>query len=245
MASLRQRLIIISLLIYWPAILIVAHIPIPELVYKARVSDKSLHFLAYMVLVFLLWFAISPDRKVNWRKAAVWWVLFVVVWYGVLDELLQGYVGRMCDARDFVANLAGALASLILLSIFSFWSASLLVAGIGLFLLTNLCRANLAELLPITSLLFHLLAYGLFTMLWIRYMYLFLSLKAPQRKWLFAALSGPIAFLFVVKLFSVILDKNFSVQNVIASGVGIAATVMSVYLTALFRQRPAKIRSSA
>lgn len=235
MASLRQRLIIISLLIYWPAIFIVAHIPIPELVYKARVSDKSLHFLAYMVLVFLLWFAISPDRKVNWRKAAVWWVLLVVVWYGVLDELLQGYVGRMCDARDFVANLAGALASLILLSIFSFWSASLLVAGIGLFLLTNLCRANLADLLPITSLLFHLLAYGLFTMLWIRYMYLFLSLKAPQRKWLFGALSLPIAFLFVVKLFSVILDKNFSVQNVVISCVGIAVAVMAVYLTALFR----------
>lgn len=235
MASLRQRLIIISLLIYWPAIFIVAHIPIPELVYKARVSDKSLHFLAYMVLVFLLWFAISPDRKVNWRKAAVWWVLLVVVWYGVLDELLQGYVGRMCDARDFVANLAGALASLILLSIFSFWSASLLVAGIGLFLLTNLCRANLADLLPITSLLFHLLAYGLFTMLWIRYMYLFLSLKAPQRKWLFGALSLPIAFLLTVKLFSVILDKNFSVQNVVISCVGIAVAVMAVYLTALFR----------
>jgi VanZ family protein len=239
MASLRQRLIIISLLIYWPAIFIVAHIPIPELVYKARVSDKSLHFLAYMVLVFLLWFAISPDRKVNWRKAAVWWVLLVVVWYGVLDELLQGYVGRMCDARDFVANLAGALASLILLSIFSFWSASLLVAGIGLFLLTNLCRANLADLLPITSLLFHLLAYGLFTMLWIRYMYLFLSLKAPQRKWLFGALSLPIAFLLTVKLFSVILDKNFSVQNVVISCVGIAVAVMAVYLTALFRLRSA------
>jgi hypothetical protein len=227
------------LLIYWPAIFIVAHIPIPELVYKARVSDKSLHFLAYMVLVFLLWFAISPDRKVNWRKAAVWWVLLVVVWYGVLDELLQGYVGRMCDARDFVANLAGALASLILLSIFSFWSASLLVAGIGLFLLTNLCRANLADLLPITSLLFHLLAYGLFTMLWIRYMYLFLSLKAPQRKWLFGALSLPIAFLLTVKLFSVILDKNFSVQNVVISCVGIAVAVMAVYLTALFRLRSA------
>lgn len=235
MASLRQRLIIISLLIYWPAIFIFAHIPIPELVYKARVSDKSLHFLAYMVLVFLLWFAISPDRKVNWRKAAVWWVLLVVVWYGVLDEVLQGYVGRMCDARDFVANLAGALASLILLSIFSFWSASLLVAGIGLFLLTNLCRANLTDLLPITSLLFHLLAYGLFTMLWIRYMYLFLSLKAPQRKWLFGALSLPIAFLLTVKLFSVVLDKNFSVQNVVISCVGIAVAVMAVYLTALFR----------
>src|SRR4030042_647093 len=98
--SRRQKLTIISLLVYWPGVFILAHIPIPQLVYKAQVSDKSLHFLVYLVLVFLLWFTISPDKKVNWRKAAAWWVLFVVVWYGVVDEVLQGYVGRSCDIID-------------------------------------------------------------------------------------------------------------------------------------------------
>ena len=240
----RRKLTIISLLLYWPAIFIFAHIPIPELVYKARVSDKSLHFLAYLVLVFLLWFAIIPDRKVNWRKAAVWWITFAVVWYGVLDELLQVYVGRTCDLADFSANLAGSLTGLILFTFFTFWPAFLVVTGIAVFLLTNLARANVTELLPVASVVFYLFAYGFFTLLWVRYMNLFLSLKAPQPKWLFGALVVPIVFLSTVKLFSVILGKSFSVRNIIISAGAIATVVITIYLVALFRLRYAQIPSS-
>ncbi|GAG33646.1 unnamed protein product, partial [marine sediment metagenome] len=157
--SRRQKLIIISLLVYWPGIFILAHIPIPRLVYKAQVSDKGIHFLAYLILVFLLWFAISPNKKVSWRKAAVWWVLLVVVWYGVVDELLQGYVGRSCDVMDFFANLVGTLAGLILFSFFTFWPVLLVVVGTTIFTLTNLARANMADLLPITDAVFHLFAH--------------------------------------------------------------------------------------
>ena len=240
----RQRLTIISLLLYWPAIFIFAHIPIPRLVYRAHVSDKSLHFLAYLVLVFLLWFAISPDKRVNWRKAAVWWILFVVTWYGVADELLQARVGRTPDVMDFLANLAGALTGFILFTFFTFWPGFLVVTGVAIFLLTNLARANIAELLPVTSIMFHLFAYGFFTMLWVRYMNLFLSLKAPRPKWLFGALVVPIAFLLTVKLFSVILGRNFSVQNVIISAIGIGGVVIVIFLTALFRRRFSQIRSA-
>lgn len=234
--SRRQKLTIISLLVYWPGIFILAHIPIPQLVYKAQVSDKSLHFLAYLILTFLFWFAISPTKKVNWRKAAVWWVLFVVVWYGVVDELLQGYVGRSCDVMDFFANLAGTLAALILFSFFTFWPVSLVVIGATIFTLTNLTRANLADLLPITNVIFHLFAYSFFTMLWIRYIYLFLPTKAPKPKWMIVALALPIGFLLVVKLFSVIFGKDFVVQDVIISIVGITAVVATTYLIALFRR---------
>src|SRR4030042_2153286 len=144
--SRRQKLTIISLLVYWPGVFILAHIPIPRLVYKAGVSDKGLHFIAYLILVFLLWFAISPNRKVNWRKAAAWLVLIVVVWYGVFDEVLQGYVGRTCDIRDFFADLAGTVAGLVLFTFFTFWPVLLAVTGIAIFILTNLIRANLADL---------------------------------------------------------------------------------------------------
>jgi VanZ family protein len=234
--SRRQKLTIISLLVYWPGVFILAHIPIPQLVYKAQVSDKSLHFLAYLVLVFLLWFAISPDKKVNWRKAAVWWVLFVAVWYGVVDELLQGYVGRNCDVTDFLADLAGTLTGLILFSFFTFWSVLLIVTGTTIFTLTNLIRANLAELLPITNAIFHLFAYGFFTMLWLQYIHLFLPMKAPKPKWMIAALVLPIGFLLTVKSFSVIFGKDFVVQDVIISIVGIITVVATTYLIALFRR---------
>jgi len=238
--SRRQKLTIIPLLFYWPLIFILAHIPVPLLVRRAQVSDKILHFLAYLVLVFLLWFAVSPDGKVNWRRAAVWWVLFVIAGYGVVDELFQGYVGRNCNIMDFFANLAGTLAGLILFSFFTFWPALLVVTGITIFLLTNLARVNLADLLPITNTAFHLFAYAFFTMLWIRYMYRFLSMEPPQPRWLIGALALPMGFLLVVKLFSVVSGKDFGLQDVIVSVVGIAAVVVAYYTTAFFRCKIAK-----
>jgi VanZ family protein len=234
--SHRQKLTVILLLIYWPGVFILAHIPIPQLVYKAQVSDKSLHFLAYLVLVFLLWFAISPNKKVNWRKAAVWWVLFVAVWYGVVDEWLQSYVGRTCDIMDFFADLAGTLAGLILFSFFTFWPVLLVVMGTTIFTLTNFTRANLADLVPITNAMFHLFAYGFFTMLWLQYIHLFLPMKAPKPKWMIAALALPVCFLLTVKLFSVIFGKDFGGQDVIVAVAGITAVVATIYLIALFRR---------
>lgn len=235
--SRRQKLTIISLVVYWPGVFILLHIPVPQLVYKAQVSDKSFHFLAYLILAFLLWFAISPNKKVNWRKATVWWVLFVAVWYGVVDEMLQGYVGRSCDVTDFFANLAGTLAGLILFSLFTFWSMLLVVTGTTIFTLTNLIRANLAELLPVTNAMFHLFAYGFFTMLWLQYIHLFLPMKAPKPKWMIAALAPPIGFLLTVKLFSVIFGKDFGVQDVIIAVIGITTVVATIYLTVLFRRK--------
>jgi hypothetical protein len=200
------------------------------------VSDKSLHFLAYLILVFALWFTISPDEKVNWRRPSAWWALSVVVLYGALDELLQGWVGRTCDINDFMANFGGAVTGLILFTFLAFWSTLLVVTAIAIFLLTNLARADLADLLPITSAVFYLFAYGFFTALWIRHMRLFSSVKAPQFKWLTGALVLPMVFLSTVKLFSAILGKNFAIRGVILSAVGIAAVVATVFLTALFRR---------
>jgi VanZ family protein len=234
--SRRQKLTVISLLVYWPGVFILAHIPIPQLVYKVGVSDKSLHFLAYLILTFLLWFAISPNKKVNWRKTTVWWVLFVVVWYGVIDEWLQSYVGRNCDVMDFFTDLAGTLAGLILSSFFTFWLVLLVVTGAAIFTLTNFIRANLADLMPTVNAMFHLFAYGFFTMLWLQYIHLFLPVKAPKPKWIIIALVLPIGFLLTVKLFSVIFGKDFIAQDVIISAIGIITVVVTTYLIALFRR---------
>ncbi len=231
--SLRQKLIIISLLLYWPTIFVLAHIPIPQLVYKAEVSDKTLHLVVYLILVFLLWFAVSPDRKVNWRKAAVWWVLLITAGYGGLDELLQGYVGRNCDIKDFLANMSGVSGGLILFSFLTFWPALLAVTGITIFLLTNLARANLAELVPVTNTMFHLFGYAIFTMLWIRQAHHRwirqihpLPSKTSRAKWLITALAVPTGLLLVVKLFSVISGRYFTVFDVIISGTGIAVAAV-------------------
>lgn len=241
--SYRQKLIVVSLLFYWPALFVLAHIPIPPLVRRAGVSDKTLHFIAYLLLVFLLWFAINPDRKVNWRKAAAWWVLLVMVIYGIIDELLQGVVvGRSCDAMDFFADLAGVLAGLIIFAFFTFWPAFLIVTGITIFAITNLTRVNLADLLPVTYVAFHLFAYGFFAVLWIQNMNLFPPIKAPKLKWLIVASALPVGFLVAVKLFSIISGRDFRLWNFIIAVIGIAAVVTTIYLIDLFRFR--RLRAS-
>jgi len=241
--SFRQKLTIIPLLVYWALIFTSTHIPVPQLVCKAGVWDKNLHFLAYFVLVFLLWFAISPDKKVNWRKAAAWWVLFVVVWYGVIDEVLQGYVGRTPDFWDFLADLVGAIAGLILFSFVSFWPAFLAVTGIVIFFSTNLTHVNPSELLPITDEVFHLLAYGVFTAVWIRCIHNFLSsIMASRPKWLITASVLPTGFLVFVKSFSAILGRGYRLEDAPMSLAAIAVVVIIAALAALYFPRGQTIR---
>ena len=235
--SFRQKVTLILLLFYWLTLFILAHIPIPQFVRQAQVSDKSLHFIAYLILVFLLWFTISPDKKVRWRKAAAWLVLLVMIGYGVADELLQGYVGRSCDIRDFAADLAAVITGLILFSFFSFWPAALLVAGATIFGITNVSRTNLADVLPITNTTFHLFSYAIFTMLWLQFIDLHLATKPPKPRWLIIALALPTGLLSAVKLSSAILGRGFRPMDVILAVGGIVAVVAAIYLTALFRRK--------
>ncbi|MHC4424502.1 MAG: VanZ family protein [Planctomycetota bacterium] len=228
--SRQQKITTILLVFYWPTLFVLAHIRIPQVVRDAGVSDKSLHFFAYLILTFLLWFAVSGDRRVNWRRAASWWVLFIIIVYGIFDEWSQGHVaGRSCDVRDFFADLAGALTGLILFSVFTFWPAGLLVAATVIFGVTNIAQANLADLLPVANAAFHLFAYAIFTMLWVECMHLFLPMKAPKVKWLILALAVPTGFLLAVKLFSVILGKNLALPDTLVSVGAIAAVVATQY----------------
>ena len=235
--SHQQKIAACVLVIYWPALFVLTHIPVPRVVQEAEVSDKSLHFLAYLTLTFLIWFAVSGDKKVKWRRAAPWMVLFVIIVYGILDEWLQNYVaGRSCDVRDFFTDLAGALAGLFLSSFLTFCPAGLLVTVTFIFGITNVTRANLADRLPVTNAVFHLLAYAILTVLWIRCMHIFLAAKAPKAKWLILALAGPVGFLIIVKLFSIIAGKDFTLSDIIISFGAIAAVVTVFYSRSLFHK---------
>jgi hypothetical protein len=228
--SWRHRTTIILLILYWLALIILAHIPMPQYVRKAGVSDKSLHFLAYLVLTFLLWFAIRPDEKVSWRKAAVWWVLIIVTGYGAVDEVVQSLVGRTCDATDIAANITGILTGLLLLSFLAFWPAALFVTGIVIFGITNLLRANLAELLPVTNTVYHFLAYAFFSALWLYNMHLHTNRKSTGIKWFVEALAAPAGLLIIVKIFSAIIGRHFTAPDTIASLGAIVTVVAAVYL---------------
>ena len=239
--SWRKKLTIVALAFYWPTLFILAHVPIPHVVREAGVSDKTLHFLAYLILVFLLWSAVAPSDKVNWRRATAWWVLLVIVSYGAIDELLQNYgVGRSCDIKDFFADVAAVITGLILLSVLTFWPALLVLTGTTIFGLTNLTRANLAHLLPITNRMFHVFAYAFFAAVWLQNLRLFLQPKPSKPTWIVLALSLPIGFLLAVTLLSAVLGKDVIILDVIIPAAAIVAVVGVYLLTTSFRQWQAK-----
>jgi len=244
----RWKLAIVALVVYWPTLFILAHIPIPGKVRDAGVSDKVLHFLAYLILVFLFWIVLNPNRKVCWRKAAAWLVLLAMLVYGIMDELLQGYWGRSCDVMDLVADLAGVFAGLILLTFFTVRPAAVIICGATIFGMTNVARVKLADYVPVANAIFHLFSYAVFTLLWINCMVprgRFDSLKPrwerwPAPRWIAAALALPTVMLLVTKGYSIALGKEFPVQDIILAVAGIAAVVGAVSAAVLLRQSTAQ-----
>jgi len=227
----RRNSAIVLLAVYWPTLFLLAHISIPEAVQKAGVSDKALHFLAYASLVFLLWAALDPNRKVCWRRAMIWWVLLTVVVYGIIDEVLQSYVGRTCDAMDFISDLAGALTSCIILTYLTFWPAAVVIVAVIIFGLTNIARQELAEVVPLINAMFHLFSYAVFTVIWIRCI---ASLQVRQNvrcemhtlrfldpRRLITAMMPPVALLVVTKGYSLAVGREFPIYDVILAIGGI------------------------
>lgn len=236
-SSLRKKLILVALLAYWPGLFVLTHISIPDVVRQADVSDKGLHFVSFLILTFLLWFTVSPDKKVKWRKAAPWLIALVIIAYGITDELLQGRFGRSCDPVDLAADFVSVLTGLILFSFLTFWHALLVVTALSIFIMTNIAKANLTDLLPMANMSFHLLAYAFFTLIWIQHMHLFLAPKTLRPKWFVLASGVPAGLLLIGKLFSMIIGKDIEPADIILAFVGIIAAVVAVSLACLYSRR--------
>jgi VanZ family protein len=220
----RQKAVLLALLIYWPAMCVATHLPqMSRWVAPAHVSDKTAHFIVYLALVFLWWHSVSPGRKVRWQTSALWLTLLVVVSYGAIDEWLQKFVGRDADLGDFLANVAGVVTGLVLVSLLSFWPGLVAVSAVIIFAASNLSRINLARLIPTAYVTLHLLAYGLFTLVWARY----LEHLEPQaagakttRTW--RVVITPAGLLLAVKMFSYLLGRGCGPADVTAAAAGIA-----------------------
>jgi VanZ family protein len=218
-----------SVIIYWPAIFFLTHTPLPRVAYQANLSDKNLHFMVYFILVFLLWGTIKPDSKVTWNQPAVWIILAVTVWYGVMDEWLQGFVhGRTADVHDFFADLAGTLTSLAILSILTFWPALITMSAMAVFVCVNSAGADITQLLPVTSTLLNPLIFSCFTGLTLYCVQtakirLFNTVKEEFR-WLLPVLL-PGTLLTIVKVGGYLLHGLQNSRDSLLSGLAIIVTV--------------------
>jgi VanZ family protein len=237
----QQKVTILALALYWPTLFVLAHIPIPDVVREAGISDKSLHFLTYMILTFLLFAAVQPRSKLTWRRTAPWLTLVVVLSYAICDEYLQRFVaGRSMDARDVVADAAGALVALALLSVFSFWPTLLIVTGTSIYTLAVFTRANVTQLLPVTITVFHLATHSLFTLVWIACLRASFGLKKPNHRWVIASFSAPLGLLLATKASALVLGRALEGWDVVAAAAGIVCTVAACFALGRARGRAAK-----
>jgi VanZ family protein len=140
----EQKFFSVMLAIYWAGIAAATHIPVPDWTRNMSMSDKTMHVAAYMLLGFLLWFAVGFGEKANWRKTKPWLVLAALLVYGIADEISQQFVrGRSADAIDFVYDMVGIAAAMLTVSLMPSRLTIIVPAIVCPFLIPGLVRSGL------------------------------------------------------------------------------------------------------
>lgn len=104
------------LAVYWGLLFVATHIPkIPDGL-EPGVGDKWMHTIAYAGLAVLLAFAVACARdgsgRLTLKLAGGLWLTCAL--YGIVDEVLQGFVSRQPDIRDWGADLLGSAAGVVI-----------------------------------------------------------------------------------------------------------------------------------
>ena len=179
--SKTRKISLIILLLYWPLIFILTHIPLRrELLQQLQASDKTLHFLVYFILSFLLYFAAESAGKLSLKSRKFWLLFSTLLFYAAADEWLQGIVGRSCDFLDFVANLTGVVSAFVLLSFFSFRPALLIFTAFSIIVITKAAQMRFTGRLSFIKPAVYSLAYAFFSIIWCRFICSIKSLKNSQ-----------------------------------------------------------------
>ncbi len=102
---------------YWLLLFVIMHVPITAPVSLVKGSDKIAHFSLYGLLAVLGGIRHRMSGSHNqWIRVLVLWA-FVFAAYGALDEYLQTYVGRTCDAMDWVADVCGIATGTVVIGL--------------------------------------------------------------------------------------------------------------------------------
>ena len=109
---LSARSWLIALAGYWVALFTATHWPKHILAMPGGDFDKLAHFVAFSLLAVIIACAVrARHRRLTWRALLIIWVAILI--YAALDEILQSFVGRSCDFRDWLADAAGAACGLL------------------------------------------------------------------------------------------------------------------------------------
>lgn len=113
----KKKILYLPLAFYWIIIFILTSLPgnsIPKMI--LGFSDKAKHLGAYLVLSFLLNFALHFQKKYKFfNKFSASSTFMIIFLYGLLDEIHQIFVpGRYFEWLDFLSDLIGGLIGILL-----------------------------------------------------------------------------------------------------------------------------------
>lgn len=118
-----RRLLGSLLLVYWVALFVSTHVPLPKQVHMPGQSDKWIHVAAYAVLACLLGLWISATRRLGRRETTI--VFVAAAGYAIFDELSQLPVeGRHADLYDVFADWLGAVGGVAASLIWARWASA-------------------------------------------------------------------------------------------------------------------------
>ena len=111
----RVKVLFVPLVIYWLLLFIATSIPSDHLSQVLQIGDKLKHFLAYLILGFLLSLALHFQQK--WENLSTYAFIssfFICVVYGAFDELHQIVVpNRSAELLDWFADALGSILGVI------------------------------------------------------------------------------------------------------------------------------------
>lgn len=81
----------------------------PEIPVGFHFADKLAHFIAYLVLSFLVFASITGGKRISTALNTILIVAALCLFYGGLIEILQMFTGRQPEFWDLAADLIGAL----------------------------------------------------------------------------------------------------------------------------------------
>ena len=230
----RHKYILIALAVYWPAVFVLTHIPVPQIAAQSGMSDKTMHVMAYFSLTFLIWCAVSPYNRAHWNAAKPWIVVLCILVYAVIDEVLQMPVGRQAEVSDFLANLFGMALAMSIVSIFRFWSALLAAMATVVFVLSNLSHLTLLYPQFYLNTAFHLIAYTGLTLIWIQHIDQYLKLDRRRAIWPLTAALAPLAMLGASLAFGYWQGKPLWPIDIATAVFGILTAVLVSRVTLAF-----------
>lgn len=93
------------------------HPPVP-----ARMNDKVLHLIEFLLLVLFLYRAFNNGLTNKLNKRDIYLSVLIALIYGAMDEVHQMFIyNRVASIYDYIADCAGILIGYCMIIIYSYF----------------------------------------------------------------------------------------------------------------------------